>query len=162
MSARFLSAFLSAAALCTSLGPALAADPQSSLDAAGHHLAVVSEGDTIHRVTVDGKPVFTDPADERLGLTGPYSGQGKTYVLLAEESGGNGCEVVYQAMDLTRLPVKISPVFGNCGGAEALVRNGALHVTTGAYTGRPVAGSPLIAGESVTYQNGRLVHGHGR
>ncbi|WKE49657.1 hypothetical protein [Gluconobacter oxydans] len=77
MSAKFFSAFLSAAAFCTSLGPALAADPQSSLDAAGHHLAVVSEGDTIHRVTVDGKSVFTDQADERLGLTGPYTGQGR-------------------------------------------------------------------------------------
>ncbi|PYD56185.1 hypothetical protein CFR75_12210 [Komagataeibacter xylinus] len=78
-------------------------------------------------------------------------------MLLAESAGGNACEMQFQAVDLTTSPARLSPVFGNCSpDVQVRIRAGALHVTTGGYTGRPSAGSPKISGETVVFGDGKF------
>lgn len=137
--------------------PSHAADPVPALDAVGHHLAVHSVGQLDHMIELDGQPLLHDTEDETVGLLGPYTGQGHSYVLLAKSAGGNACEMQFQAVDLATSPARLSPVFGDCSpDVQVKIKGGVLHATTGGYTGRPDVGSPKIKGETVIFGDGKF------
>ncbi len=94
----------------------------------GHtvQLAAVAGG---HQVLVDGRVVATDEQDDRVVIQGVYEGRGRAYVLVEEQSGGNACPSMFQAIDLTGSAPFASPQFGNCSDLPRVsVVNGALAV----------------------------------
>ncbi|WP_291365197.1 hypothetical protein [Acetobacter sp. UBA5411] len=137
--------------------PAHATEPVTSLTVRDHQITVRTVGQTDHVIAVDGSVLTHDTNNERVGLLGPYTGQGHAYVLLAESAGGNACEMQFQAVDLTTSPARLSPVFGDCSpDVHARVSRGTLHATTGDYTGRPSVGSPKTSGETVVFGDGKF------
>ncbi|MFT8718477.1 hypothetical protein [Acetobacter sp.] len=137
--------------------PAHATEPVTSLTVRDHQITVHTVGQTDHVIAVDGSILEHDTDNEQVGLLGPYTGQGHTYVLLAESAGGNACEMQFQAVDLTPSPARLSPVFGNCSpDVHVKVTGGELHATTGGYTGRPSVGSPKIPGETIVFRDGKF------
>ena len=112
---------------------------------AGRTVEVVAAG-TAHRIVVDGQVLTTD-ADDRVAIQGVYQGGGRTYVLLEEQSGGNACPSMYQAVDLSVGTPTISPQFGNCSDLpQASVGNGALRIVIPAFRAVPAASYVFRAG----------------
>jgi hypothetical protein len=78
-------------------------------------------------VTVGDRVVIRDNDNTTVYIKGVYEGSGKTYVLIAEASGGNACPELYQAIDMSASEAKVSKPFGTCSdfGRPAVI-NGAL------------------------------------
>ncbi len=132
-------AAIGAAAAAMAIPGMLAAQTAPSLQAARHAVTVNTGGITAHQVLVDGRVVLNDTNDEFVSLHGPFS-------------GGNACAAQYQALDLSRVPPTLSPVFGNCSDLTRVTRVGsALRVVFPVFR----AGKA----ERDVYQNGRLSHG---
>jgi hypothetical protein len=85
----------------------------TAISVGGHQLSVQGSS-TSHTVTLDGRPFVSDDSDMFVSLLGPYNGAGHTYVLVMEQSGGNACAAVYQAIDLSGSVARITPSFGSC------------------------------------------------
>jgi hypothetical protein len=78
-------------------------------------------------VTVGDRVVIRDSLNTIVYIKGIYEGDGKTYVLIAEASGGNACPELYQAIDMSVVETKISKPFGTCSDiGEPAVIHGAL------------------------------------
>lgn len=113
---------------------------------AGRTVEVVAAG-TAHRIVVDGQVLATDADDDRVAIQGVYQGGGRTYVLLEEQSGGNACPSMYQAIDLGGGAPTISPQFGNCSDLpRASVGNGALRISVPAFRAAPAVSYAFRAG----------------
>jgi hypothetical protein len=123
----------------------------------GRLVALVQQGSdptATFDVVVDNKKVFSDKGDRFVSVAGVFSGDGHTYLLLQQQSGGNGCESGFQAIDLTKGAALVSPKFGNCGNAPiAAVIGGALQVKSPSYKGRAGA---VVPAETVTFLNGQF------
>lgn len=101
--------------------------------AAGHTVQIVAAAGG-HQVVVDGRVLATDTEDDRVMIEGVHQGGGRTYVLVAEQSGGNACPSLYQAIDLSGSTPMISPQFGNCSDIPRIsVDRGALRVSVPAF-----------------------------
>ncbi len=143
---------IGATAVAMAIPGMLAAQTVPSVQAAGHAVTVNTGGITAHQVLVDGRVVLNDTTDEFVSFRGPFSGDGKIYVLIEEAPGGNACAAQYQALDLSRVPPTLSPVFGNCSDLPRITMVGsALRVVFPAFR----AGKA----ERDVYRNGRLSHG---
>ncbi|MGI8484493.1 MAG: hypothetical protein ACR2OU_09525 [Thermomicrobiales bacterium] len=99
----------------------------------GRTVQIVRAG-TTHHVVVDGRVLASDTEDDRVLIQGVHQGSGRTYVLIAEQSGGNACPSLYQAIDLSGGAAVISPQFGNCSDLPRIsVSGGALRVSVPAF-----------------------------
>ena len=102
-----------------------------------------------HQILVDGRVLATDEQDDRVVIQGVHEGGGRTYVLVEEQSGGNACPSLFQAVDLSGATPVISPQFGNCSDLPRVsVANGALRVSVPAFRAAPAA--------TFVFRNGRL------
>lgn len=102
-----------------------------------------------HQVLVDGRVLATDRDDDRVVIRSTHEGNGRTYVLIEEQSGGNACPSMFQAVDLSGGALMISPRFGNCSDVpQVSVSNGALRVSVPAFRAAPAA--------TFVFRNGRL------
>lgn len=105
----------------------------------GHLVELIKseqKGTSHFDLLIDQKPVFSDDLDQFIHAA-QYSGGGRTYLLLEEQSGGNACESQFQALDITDIPPRASPRFGNCSiNPKVSVVDGALHVVSQAYKSR--------------------------
>ena len=100
---------------------------------AGKTVQVVATGNG-HAILVDGRVLATDEQDDRVVIQGVHEGGGRTYVLVKEQSGGNACPSMFQAIDLSGANPTISPQFGNCSDLPRVsVANGALRVAVPAF-----------------------------
>ena len=116
----------------------------------GHTVRIMAQGNG-HQVVVDGRVLATDADDDRVLIQDVYRGGGMTYVLIAEQSGGNACPSLYQAIDLSRGTPVASPRFGNCSDVpKAAVVGGALRVSVPAFRAAPAA--------TYVFRDGRLSH----
>ncbi len=52
-----------------------------------------------HQIVADGRVLANDADDDRVLIQDVYRGGGRIYVLIAEQSGGNACPSLYQAID---------------------------------------------------------------
>jgi hypothetical protein len=83
-----------------------------------------------HVVIAGNKVVIQNEHDAFISISGIYEGDGRTYVMVAENCGGSACGDVFQAIDMTTPKYLVSPVFGTgVVGAKPEVRNGALLLT---------------------------------
>ena len=97
---------------------------------------------------VDGRVLANDVDDDRVVIQSVHQGSGRTYALIGEQSGGNACPSMYQAVDLSGTPV-ISPQLGNCSDLPRIsVVGGALRVFVPAFRAAPAA--------TYTFRDGRL------
>jgi hypothetical protein len=82
-------------------------------------------------VVVGDRVVIHDDHDMTVSIQGIYEGEGRTYVLVEENSGGNGCPGLFQAIDLTStIGPQVSKPFGTCSDLpKASVQSGNLQVT---------------------------------
>ena len=115
---------------------------------AGKTVQVVATGNG-HAILVDGRVLATDEQDDRVVIQGVHEGGGRTYVLVEEQSGGNACPSMFQAIDLSSTTPVISPQFGNCNDLPRVsVSNGALRVAVPAFRAARAA--------VFTFRDGRL------
>lgn len=127
--------------------PAAAGAVQDQRVVVGHTVRVIAAG-TGYRIAVDGRVLATDNEDDRVVIQGVHQGGDRTYVLIGEQSGGNACPSMYQAIDLSSAPV-ISPRFGNCSDVPRVsVVGGALRVSVPAFRAAPA--------RAFVFQDGRL------
>ncbi len=106
---------------------------------AGRTVKITAAGNG-HQILVDGRVIATDLDDDRVLIQGTYQGGGKTYVVVAEQSGGTACPSMYQALDLTDGTSVISPQFGNCSDVPRVsITNGELRVSVPAFRAAPAA-----------------------
>jgi hypothetical protein len=83
-----------------------------------------------HVVVAGKQAVIQNEHDAFVAISGIYEGNGRTYVMVAENCGGSACGDVFQAVDMTTPKYVVSPVFGTgVSGAKPEVRNGALLLT---------------------------------
>ncbi len=116
--------------------------------AAGHTVQVIAAAGG-HQVVVDGRVLATDTEDDRVIIEGVHQGGGRTYVLIAEQSGGNACPSLYQVVDLSGAVPAISPRIGNCSDIPRVsVIGGALRVAVPAFRAAPPA--------TYVFRDGRL------
>ena len=102
-----------------------------------------------HQIVVDGQVLATDTEDDRVLIQGVHQGGGRTYVLIAEQSGGTACPSLFQAIDLSSSVAVISPQFGTCSDLPSIsVAGGALRVAVPAFRAARAA--------TYTFRNGRL------
>ena len=102
-----------------------------------------------HQVLVDGRVLATDRDDDRVKLRSTHEGNGRTYVLIEEQSGGNDCPSMFQAIDLSGGAAMISPRFGNCSDVpQVSVGGGALRVSVPAFHAAPAT--------TFVFRDGRL------
>ena len=115
---------------------------------AGHTVRITAVGNG-HQVVVDGRVLATDTEDDRVAIQDVYQGSGRTYVLIAEQSGGTACPSLYQAIDLSGPLPAISPQIGNCSDIPRVsVVSGTLRVTAPAFRAAPAA--------TFAFRDGRL------
>jgi hypothetical protein len=86
---------------------------------------VVSSGITDGAVTFNGRRIL-DSDIGAVGVHGTYPASGKTF-LLVETDQGPSC-AMFRIIAVAGRQASVSPMFGNCGGADASVVNGALRV----------------------------------
>lgn len=128
--------------------PSAAAAARDRRVVAGRTVEVAAAG-TAHRIVVDGQVLATDADDDRVAIQGVHQGGGRTYVLVGEQSGGNACPSMYQAVDLSGGAPAISPQFGNCSDLPRVsVGNGTLRISVPAFRSAPAA--------SYAFRDGRL------
>ena len=102
-----------------------------------------------HQVLVDGRVLATDRDDDRVKVRSTHEGNGWTYVLIEEQSGGNACPSMFQAIDLSGGAAMISPRFGNCSDVpQVSVSSGALRVSVPAFHAAPAT--------TFVFRDGRL------
>jgi len=105
--------------------------------AAGHAVQIVAAAGG-HQVVVDGRVLATDTEDDRVVIEGVYQGGGQTYVLIGEQSGGNACPSLYQAIDLSGAVPAISHQIGTCSDIPRVsVIGGVLRVAVPAFRAAP-------------------------
>lgn len=93
-----------------------------------------------HQVLVDGRVLATDRDDDRVVIRSTYEGNGRIYVLIEEQSGGNACPSMFQAVDLSGGAITMSPRLGNCSDVpQVSVSGGALRVSVPAFRAAPAA-----------------------
>ena len=120
------------------LGLRWAASEQDHRVVAGHTVQITAQGNG-HQVVVDGRVLANDTEDDRVVIQSVHQGGGRTYVLIGEQSGGTACPSMYQAVDLSGIPV-ISPQFGSCSDLPRVsVVGGALRVSVPAFRAAPAA-----------------------
>ena len=116
----------------------------------GHTVQIMAQGNG-HQVVVDDRVLANDTEDDRVLIQDVYRGGGRTYVLIAEQSGGNACPSFYQAVDLSGGTPVASPRFGNCSDVPRVgVVGGALRVSVPAFRAAPAA--------TYVFRDGRLSH----
>lgn len=116
----------------------------------GHTVQIMAQGNG-HQIVVDGRVLANDTEDDRVLIQGVYKGGGRTYVLVAEQSGGNACPSLYQAIDLNGGTPVASPRFGNCSDVPRIsVVGGALRVSVPAFRAAPAA--------TYVFRDGSLSH----
>lgn len=116
----------------------------------GHTVRIMPQGNG-HQIVVDGRVLANDTEDDRVLIQDVYKGGGRTYVLIAEQSGGNACPSLYQAIDLSGGAPIASPQFGNCSDVPRVgVVGGALRVSVPAFRAAPAA--------TYVFRDGRLSH----
>ena len=150
--------FLAAILFATEMRPSLATSPSDwSLNINGRLVELVRSGDDpTPRFTllVNKENVFSDSTDRFVSVAGVYTGGGRIYLLLEEQSGGNVCESEFQAFDLSAARTAKSPKFGNCAiNPQVAIVNGAQKVTTLAYKSR--FGS-IVPEDSITFRDGHF------
>lgn len=103
----------------------------------GHTVQVVAvQGG--HQILVDGLVLAVDRDDDRVVIRSTHEGGGRTYVLIEEQSGGNACPALYQAIDLSGGAPLVSPQFGNCSDVPTVgVVAGALRMAVPAFRAAP-------------------------
>jgi hypothetical protein len=81
-----------------------------------------------HVVVAGTQVVIQDEQDAHVSIQGIFEGDGRTFVVVAENCGGkNACGDMYQAIDMSGPNYKVSPVFGTgMSGAKPEVHGGAL------------------------------------
>jgi len=132
--------------------PASAGERVATKTANGHTVELLRLGDGNFAARVDGRLVLTDHGDDLVSLGDTYRGDGRTYLLVGEASGGTACPSLYQVIDLTERIPKVSPRFGNCSDLpRAAVRAGVLQLVF------PQSGS--AAPRSETFGPGVVVDG---
>ncbi len=93
-----------------------------------------------HQILVDGRVLATDRDDDRVVIQSTHEGGGRTYVLIEEQSGGNACPALYQAIDLSGGAPLASPQFGNCSDVPKVgVVAGALRMAVPEFRTAPAA-----------------------
>lgn len=93
-----------------------------------------------HQVLVDGRVLATDRDDDRVVIRSTHEGNGRIYVLIEEQSGGNACPSMFQAVDLSGGAIMMSPRLGNCSDApQVSISGGALRVSVPAFRAAPAA-----------------------
>lgn len=104
---------------------------------AGRIVQIVANG-AGHAVLVDGRVLANDTEDDRVTIQGVYQGDGHVYVLIAEQSGGNACPSLYQALDVSGGAALVSPQIGNCSDLPRVsVVEGALRIAVPAFRAAP-------------------------
>ncbi|MBS0252733.1 MAG: hypothetical protein JSR78_16890 [Proteobacteria bacterium] len=102
-------------------------------------------------VLVLGKKVILRPSDDiaYLNIHGAYEGVGRTFVLVSESTGGNGCPVMFAIVEMQGKNVSVSEQFGTCNDvAKAEAKDDALIVTIPKFDG--------TGDETTTFRNGQL------
>lgn len=131
--------------------PAAATDAVQDQRAVGNYTVQIVAAQGGHQVVVDGRVVATDVQDDRVLIQGVHQGGNRTYVLIAEQSGGNACASLYQAIDLSGDAPVVSSRFGNCSDVPKIsVGGGALQVSVPAFRAAPAA--------TYVFRDGRLGH----
>ncbi len=109
------------------------------------HVIQVVTANQGHRIVVDGRVLATDTEADRVRIQGIFG----SYVLVAEESGGNACPTMYQAVDLGAQIPAISPQFGTCSDLPRVSNvAGALRVS--------LPGFRAARAATYTFRNGSL------
>jgi hypothetical protein len=124
MSGKIAAAAFTAALLCSFDGRSASAAISQSLSVEGNTL-VVSSGPVQGEVTFNGRQII-DSDNGAVMAHGTYSAPGKAFVLF-ETDQGPSC-AMFQIVAVAGRQASVSPVFGNCGGADASLVNGALRV----------------------------------
>ena len=129
----------------------LAAGPaQEQRVVAGHTVQILAQGNG-HQIIVDGRLLANDVDDDRVVIQSVHQGGGRTYILIAEQSGGNACPSLYQALDLSGPVPAISPQLGNCSDLPRVsIVGGALRVAVSAFRAAPAA--------TYVFRDGHLSH----
>ncbi len=123
-----------------SITPAAVTNAVQGQRTVGRHTVQIVAAQGGHQVVVDGRVVATDIQDDRVLIQGVHQGGGRTYVLIAEQSGGNACPSLYQAVDLSGGAPVVSPRFGNCSDVPKIaVVGGALRVSVPVFRAAPAA-----------------------
>ena len=131
-----------------SITPTAATDAVQDQRTVGPHTMQIMAAQGGHQVVVDGRVVATDVQDDRVLIQGVHQGGGRTYVLIAEQSG-TACPSLYQVVDLSGSAPVASPRFGNCSDVPRVdVVGGALRVSVPAFRAAPAA--------TYTFHDGRL------
>jgi hypothetical protein len=123
MSGKIATAAFTAALLCSFDGRSASAAISQTLSVEGN-IIVVSSGPVQGEVTFNGRRIID--SDNGAMAHGTYSAPGKTFVLF-ETDQGPSC-AMFRVIAVAGRQASVSPVFGNCGGADAAVVNGALRV----------------------------------
>ena len=126
-------------------GQALAAEHATI---GGAEVRIVTGGGRV-KVLVGSRAVIDERDDQAMSIQGVLEGNGHAYALIAEATGGNACAAQFQAIEVSRDPPAVSPVFGTCTDQPtASVVGGALHVTMKRTNG--------LATETYVFAGGRL------
>jgi hypothetical protein len=149
---RLATAFLLTAAAAANAQMSMA----THLTASGHAISVNSMSMTDHIVLYDGHVLLSDKVDQFVSLDGPYTGQGRTFILIDEEPGGNACEGNFQAIEVAGAVPAPSKQFGNCDDqAKVWVARGVLHIVTPKYQVAGMSGN-IVPEAAYTYSKGVL------
>ena len=119
-----LAAVLTAALLSSFEVGSASAAPSQTLTVEGNSIAV-SSGLFQGEVTFNGRRIINSDTGV-VTAHGTYPASGKTFVLV-ETDQGPSC-AMFRIIAIAGRQASVSPVFGNCGGADASVVNGALRV----------------------------------
>ena len=107
----------------------------------GHTVQIVRGADRGFRVMVDGAVIYIDRDDELVDLVGTYGTPGRSYALIAEASGGNGCPSMYRAILLDGPRPLPTAQFGTCSDLPKVE----------AQTGTMTVNLPTLDGKSIQH-----------
>jgi hypothetical protein len=133
MSGKIVAAALMAALLCLFDDGSASAAPSQTLIVEGNSIAV-SSGLFQGEVTFNGRRIINSDTG-MVTAHGTYPAPGKTFVLV-ETDQGPSC-AMFRIVAVAGRQASVSPVFGNCAGADASLVNGALRVHLSRYQNSP-------------------------
>lgn len=115
-------------------------------------VVVVKEAPLLHRVTVGGRPVFTDDVSIRVSTVVAVPLERPQWILVKRETGGTACPASFRVLDVSGDEPVLSQDFGTCSDAltvETMARG--IKVTMPRWNG---------VGKAVwTWKNGQLMGG---
>lgn len=141
--------FLSFGALTSfALLSAAIAEERKSILVNGKRLEIRGESPPVLAL---GKKVILRPPEEiaYLNVQGIFEGAGRTFVLVSESTGGNGCPAMFAIVEMQGDAITVSDQFGNCSDiVKAEAKDDSLVVTMPKFDG--------TGEETTTFRNGHL------